>query len=182
MRFWWRLRTRRIVGVEAAEVKERKRLAVNGVALSIVAQLAAVEVPVGDVVLRVAHDRVVADKAGGEIEPALIDEVPVHGIDATVAAQAIRPPVQQLVYLGAGGERDVAEVVDPGDHDVDLAGPLPVGRDRLAVVGRQHKAVLEREPLELLERAEHLDVGVQVGDRPLHLAHQMTQQPGLDRG
>ena len=78
-----------IIGIKAAEMKERQRLSVDEVALSVVIQLAAVQIPVGDVVLGLPHDRVVGQKARGEVKPALIDEVAIRRIDAAVAKQTV---------------------------------------------------------------------------------------------
>ena len=76
----------RVGGIKAAEVEERQRAPVHRVAAVAALKAAVVQIPVGDVVLGVTHDRQVGDEAGRQIEPALVDEVAPHGIDPAVAS------------------------------------------------------------------------------------------------
>jgi hypothetical protein len=144
-------------------------------------EVTAVQVPVGDVVLRVAHDRTIGYEPRREIEPALVDEEALQRIDSAVVQEALAPPPQQRVRLLARAERDVTEVVDTREQDVDLARALAVIGERHRVVRREHDRVRARQLVEVLERAEDPDVRVEVRDRPVALTEQVRQQPRLDR-
>ena len=144
-------------------------------------QRALVEVPVREVELGITHDREIREEPWREIKPPLIHEIPPRRINAAVAAEPVRPPVQESLHLRPGGQRDVAEVVDAGDHHVDLTGAPAVLGDRLGVVGDEDDAVRGGSLLERLQRTEDLDVRIQVGDRLARLREQVAQQPGLDR-
>src|ERR1035437_4852778 len=167
--------------VEAAEMEERKRSAVDQVLLVLAAELSAVEIPVREVVLRVAEDRVIRDKAGCEIEPALIDKVTIQRVDAAIGDQSLTPPAQQSARLLVRAQRDVPKVVDARQQDVHLGWALAVIGEGRGVVRRDHDTMLESEGVELLQRGEDPYVGIQIGDRG-RLLKQPRQQPRLDRG
>ena len=172
----------RLGGVEAAEVKEAQRPAVDGPAVVSALDLARGEVPVGDVVAGVAQDMKARHEARGEVHPALVDEEAALRRDDAVGGQPLAPPVQQLVGVRARRQADEAEVVGARDEDVGLAGLQPVARHRRGEVRRDDEAMLVQQRLELAEAAVDLDVGVEVGERR-RAAHveQVAQQPGLDR-
>ena len=168
--------------IEAAEVKERKLAAIDQVAVAVPFEPAAVQVPVGDVVLGLANDREVAQEAGHQVEPPLVDEQS-PGSDRRGSRGATAPPTSPAARSTSapGATRHVPEVVDPGEHDVDLGRLAPVGRDRLTVVRNQHDAVASGELVERPQRSVDLDVGIEIGHGSARLRHQVPQQPRLDR-
>ena len=144
-------------------------------------QASAVQVPVRDVVFRLAHNGELREKPRDQVKPALVDEVAPDRIDAAVFDQPFAPPVEQAVDVVSGRERQVAEVVDARNHDVDLTRAPTVEWDRLVIVRDQHNPVLGGESIEPGQRAVDHDVWIQVGDRRACGVQQMPQQPGLDR-
>ena len=76
-------------GLKAAVVKEAERATIDEVAPAVASELAVVKIPVGDVVLGVAHDRVVIKEARHDIEPALVDEVAAWRIEAAATNQEL---------------------------------------------------------------------------------------------
>ena len=83
-----------MLGIEAAEVKERQRPAVDHIAPAAVLEPPAVQVPVGHVVLGISNDRQIGQEARRQVEPTLVHEVAPHGVHAAVAPQPVAPPVE----------------------------------------------------------------------------------------
>ena len=67
--------------VEAAEVEEPERPTVDEVLAVDELEPPGLEVPVGDVAAGVAQDVVCSKSDGHEVDPALVDELPLTGID-----------------------------------------------------------------------------------------------------
>ena len=166
----------------AAEVQEAHGLAGDRRVASVTVDLqgACVEVPVGDVVRRIAQQVGLGPDAGHEVDPLLVDEAARRRVDDAVGLQALRPPVEQLVGGPRAAEADEAEVVGARDEDRLLRRVATVAWDRREVVRREDDAVLDRELADLVQRRDDPDVGVEV-DGVILLGQQLAQQPGLDR-
>src|SRR5688500_7326699 len=82
--------------------------------------------------------------------------------------EPLPPPGQQAVHGGRAAQRQEAEVVSARLQDRELAR-VQLVLDRLGEVRREHDLVAIQELRELVERAEELDVGVEV-DELLELA------------
>ena len=169
-------------GIEAAEVKEAQRATVDPVTIFSKCQRTTMRIPIRNVVLRLAHDGAVRHETGDEVEPPLVDEIPVHGVNAAVPNQAVTPPGDERPGFVTGRDRNVPQVVDAGDHYVDLARSLCVIGDRHRVVRGKRHAVLPGGLVEPIQRREHLDVWIEVGDDICAGIQLLTKQPGLDRG
>ena len=154
----------RVARVIATEVKEAKRASVDGHVVAVAREGPRVQVPVGDVVTRVAQEMDARHHARHQVDPALVDEVAAVRVDDAVGAQALGPPVEELVRRCAVAERDEAQVVGPGDQDVGLAGLLAVAWHRGDVVRGEHHAVLPGELGDRVERLEDPDVRIEVDD------------------
>src|SRR5581483_7546709 len=135
--------------VEAAEVEEAQRLAVHGVAALVRDDVALEEVPVGDVVPRVAKYPVV-EVARHEVDDSLVDEELLLGRQDRVEAEQVAPPVEERT--AARADRHAAEVEDARAEDVDLARTIAVARERPQRVRCEHDPVLLRKPAKLVER------------------------------
>src|SRR5581483_939828 len=102
------------------EVDEPQRSAVDRVTPLAVRQHAVMEIPICDVVARIARNRGV-DHPRSEIDPSLIHEHASRWIDSAVAFESLGPPGEQLICFRTTAQTEKAEVVRPGQEDVDLA-------------------------------------------------------------
>ena len=83
-----------MVYVEATEVEELQGQTVDVVALVRPAQVTLVNVPVGDIV-RGASEYVAVEDTRHEVQPALVHEAHVLGIDLTLATDPFLPEVEE---------------------------------------------------------------------------------------
>jgi len=149
-------RCRRVV---AGEVEEPQRFAIDQVATLLLGEQALIEVPVRNVVGGAANDVRVEDR-NCEVDPSLIGEQLLRGVDERPAAQPGGPPLQELA--GAAGDADEAEVVDARSHDGGFAGFGAVVRDGGEAVWGERDARLHGCVDQWVEPFVDLDVGVDV--------------------
>ena len=170
------------VGVEAREVEEAQRPAVHGeIAAGTSHHAAPVQVPVGDVVSRVAQHLHAREQAWHEVDPLLVDEETARDVDHALLFDATVPPVEKAAGLVRSRDADEPEVVGAGLQDLQLAG-MAVVLDRLIEVRRQHHVALGERRADLNQRRGHQDVGVEV-EEPLRAeVEQPAQERRLDRG
>ena len=117
--------------------------------------------------------------ARDEVDPTLVDEQSLVDRDPALAPQPFGPPGEELV--GPAGHRDEPEIEDAGQANRLLARQQAVARHGARRVRRQHDRVEPGLQLDLVERREHLDVGIEVAHDFVGL-EQPLQQPGLHRG
>ena len=80
--------------VEAAEVEEPERHTVDEIAVAVAEHLAAVQIPVGDVVAGILED-VVIEERRHEVHPPLIGEHHLRDVDQRLAPRRLPPPVEK---------------------------------------------------------------------------------------
>ena len=168
----------RLIRVVATEVEELQGQPVHLVGPGADGQVAMVEVPIGHVAAGVAGDDAVEDP-GHEVDPSLIDEAHVAGIDIALTPEALHPEVQE-------GERrlshpDEAEVVDSGGQYGRLRRHLAVVWHRSRHVGGEDDAVLLGPCGDVFQPMEDLDVRVDVQNRCEVPAEEGGQEPRLHR-
>src|SRR5579871_3401954 len=115
------------IGRISTEVEEPQGRAPSEVVAVLLAQITMIEIPVGDVVSRVAQDEDLK-QSWDKIDPTLVDKPHLFGIDIAFAAQADLPEVEQVVCRSGHG--DEAEVVRARSENGRLIGHLAVSRHR----------------------------------------------------
>ncbi|CAB4873484.1 unannotated protein [freshwater metagenome] len=170
--------------VVAAEVEEPQRHAIHHVApLRVDGEVAAEDVPVGEVAAGILQDGEVRDDRRHEVHPALVDEEALIRGVAAVGQQALRPPVEHRIGLRVRLHRDEAQVEEAGEEDVDLRRAAPVaGQGPVQVRGEDHGVAVQR----LFDRRERRvddDVPIEIRDAAAIPARgeQVAQQRGLER-
>ena len=170
----------RVFGVVAAVVEEPKWRAVDRPAARLVdLQQALVEVPVRHVAGGVPADRVL-EEDGYCIDPTLVGEVPLTLLRESVQAGPLHPVVEERICIPA--DRDEPEVELTAGHDRLFANVQAVAWHRLGEVGGERDLPLLGQLEEVVERSEHLDVGVEVHHRALATIEQLPEQERLERG
>ena len=173
----------RLLRVQTTVVEEDQGLAVDE-HLAGVAQAdgALREVPVGDVVTRVAQHGDALEHAGNEVHPALIDKDAFVHRNHAVMVQFALPPFQVAVGVGALPDGTKPEVVGAGAADVEFGGAAVVG-DGVEQVGREDDVgTLLQQLLHFTQGLVEADVGVDVDDLLVPLPQQVLHGPGLDGG
>ena len=173
----------RLLRVQTTVVEEDQGLAVDE-HLAGVAQAdgALREVPVGDVVTRVAQHGDALEHAGNEVHPALIDKDAFVHRDHAVMVQLALPPLQVAVGVGALPDGTKPKVVGAGAADVEFGGAAVVG-DGVEQVGREDDVgTLLQQLLHFTQGLVEADVGVDVDDLLVPLPQQVLHGPGLDSG
>ena len=173
----------RLLRVQTTVVEEDQGLAVDE-HLAGVAQAdgALREVPVGDVVARVAQHGDALEHAGDQVHPALIDKDAFVHRNHAVVVQLALPPLQVAVGVGALPDGTKPEVVGAGAADVEFGGAAVVG-DGVEQVGREDDVgALLQQLLHFAQGLVEADVGVDVDDLLVPLPQQVLHGPGLDSG
>ena len=169
----------RLPVVVAAEVEEPERVTVDVVAVAIVSDGAAVEIPVGDVVAGLLEN-VVFEQARHKVDPPLVREHHPRDVRQRLAAGVAPPPVEEFGCPFA--DSDEAEVVDAGTEDLPGSdGPVVAG-NRHHRVRSDHDLMLTRQGGHVLEGTEHLDVWIEIDGVIAPRREQEPQQRRLHRG
>ena len=169
----------RLGGVEAAEVEQLERHAVDEPAPVALLDRARGEVPVGDVEAGVAQHIEIVGHPRHQVDPALVDEEAALGVDDAVALEPHAPPVEQLVGERRRADADEAEVVGARDQDVLLVGLAPVARHRVGEVRVEHEPVVAHRLEHLVQRRVQAHVRVEVDRAVAGLREHPAQEPRL---
>ena len=169
-------------GVEAGEVEEGQRLAVDAPAVRRAGDVAALEVPIGEVQGRGAQDGQVADQARRQVHPLLVGEQAGGEVDAAVEAQLLGPPVEQVEDLRLGPHGRKAEIEGARLQD-DVVVGAGLAAQRTGGVRRQGQGRLGQSLAHRVERAIDPDVGIEIGAGGDALFRQQRlEAQRLDRG
>ncbi len=106
---------------------------------------------------------------------------PALDLGHALELEARLPPVQEGVERRMPPHREEAEVVGAGLQDDALARMI-VAFDRPGEVRRQQEERVRRDGLDLGERAEQLDVRIEVDDAVVAEREQVREHPRLHRG
>lgn len=127
------------------------------------------EIPVRNIVGRVAEDHGRAEVRRDQIDPLLVIERAFHVVDTATVAESGFPPAEERCRVLRPGESEEPEVVDPGAQDALFRGPQSVAGDRAQEMWRQDDLRRTKEAPELHKRSQHENVRIQIDDRFLPL-------------
>ena len=89
----------RLQRIEATVMEKSERPIVDQDVIGATLEPSRVQIPVGDVVRRVAQNGGVREETRYEIDPLLIDEQTVRDVDTAMIAQAFVPPVEHALHF-----------------------------------------------------------------------------------
>lgn len=146
----------------AAEMKEDKRLAVDGEMSFFALQFALVEVPVGGVAAGVRYQLYAVEVRGHKVEPFLVHEQSIGGIVVALGDHFGIEPAQDGLRVLIVLHRIKTRIVNSGAQQVAVAGQLAVGGKEL----RGMRCHQERSGLQLLlyqlQRMKDHDVRIEI--------------------
>ena len=173
----------RVARIKPTEVEEAQRFTINQITALSFTERTGRQIPIGNVVARVAEADEIREQAGYQVDPSLIDEEPLFRIVYAITQQTLRPPVEQRLRLLSTSQTDKAKIECAGDQNVDLRWRAVVARNLSRQVRSQDETAVRERLLNLNHPAVDADVRIEICDATaavVALKH-VAQEPRLHR-